>query len=83
MTGESKPTTTTMQNDKQTDNLDLDYKLFDTLFRDKKRICVTYAVKSTKGLRHTMEDTHSFITDMDRELGINSGFKPHILFGVT
>lgn len=45
----------------------MDYKLYESLFKSKKRISISVGVHSAQGMRPTMEDEHLYIANLDQQ----------------
>jgi hypothetical protein len=63
-------------------NFDVDYKLYENLFKSKRKHKISVGVHSTQGFRNTMEDEHFFIRDLDVKANIQTSFGTHAMFGV-
>jgi hypothetical protein len=60
----------------------VDYKLYENMFKNKRRISLSFGVYDTQGFRQTMEDEYFFIKNMEIFSTKPSGFKLHCSFGV-
>jgi hypothetical protein len=62
---------------------DVDYKLYENLFKTKRKAKITVGVHSTQGFRNSMEDEHFFIRDLDVKANIQTSHQTHSMFGVS
>jgi serine/threonine protein phosphatase PrpC len=65
-----------------TEDEHVDYKLYEDLFKNKRKISISYGVFDSQGFRESMEDEYFFVKDLDTFSSNPSNLKPHCAFGV-
>lgn len=65
-----------------TEDEHVDYKLYENLFKNKRKISISYGVFDTQGFRESMEDEYFFIKDLNMFSTKSSDLKPHCAFGI-
>jgi protein phosphatase 2C family protein 2/3 len=66
----------------ETEEEHVDYKLYEDLFKNKRKISISYGVFDSQGFRESMEDEYFFVKDLDTFSSKPSNLKPHCAFGI-